>query len=159
MGPLKIVHEDILADLDPTQYTIILHGCNCKHIMGAGIAKYLRSKFPAIYAADKQTLHGDRSKLGTYSYVTIFPDPMVRDARIWVFNCYTQFDIGRDTAGNPPVDYSAIATIMNNIGSKYSGWSIRAPKIGCGLAGGDWKIVEPLMFPLTIKNSLTIYQK
>ena len=43
----------------------ILHQCT----MGVGIAKSVKKLFPAAYDANKATLKGDRSKLGTISSV------------------------------------------------------------------------------------------
>ena len=62
---MKIIKADILSNIDPNRLTIILHGCNCFHTMGAGIAKYLANKFPEVLKADQTTIKGDTGKLGS----------------------------------------------------------------------------------------------
>lgn len=131
---------DILTGLEPPynqQAVLILHGCNCFHTMGAGIAKRLRTAFPQVYEADvKQTQRGDRNKLGTYSLAEITP---------WlkVLNCYTQFRYGRD---KQYVEYWAVEAVLRRIAEDFHrDWIIRMPKIGCSLAGGDWEIVRPII--------------
>lgn len=59
---MKIINGDILKDLNPNKKTIILHGCNCFCTMGAGIAKYLKVKFPQIYQEDLMTQRASKDK-------------------------------------------------------------------------------------------------
>lgn len=149
---MHIFREDILNNIDPNTPTVVLHGCNCFHTMGAGIARYLKSKYPLILTIDKQTKYGDRKKLGTISIAGI-------NGNLHIVNCYTQFDYRNSRSGKPPVDYKAIEKCLSNVAYLYDKWEIRSPKIGCGLAGGDWSIVEPL-FTKTLKNqNVRIYEK
>ena len=146
---MELIQSDILTGLDADEKTLILHGCNCHHTMGAGIAKYLRIKFPQIYIADiQQTVKGDVTKLGTYSTAIISPT-------LHILNCYSQFN----WSGRTPVDYAAIESCFKLIAQEYKGWSIRMPKIGCGLAGGDWDIVEQLVAYYFIDFDVTVYYK
>jgi len=147
---MKINKADILSQLDFTKQTVILHGCNCFHTMGAGIAKYLKQNYPLIYTVDKNTAYGDRNKLGTISIATIHN-------KLHIVNCYTQFYYG--SKSKTPVDYVAIAKCLHRVALLYNGWEIRTPMIGCGLAGGDWDIVK-LIFEETLgKQNLLIYYK
>ena len=70
---IDIAKADILSFLDPFhQKTLVLHGANCFHTMGSGIAKYLREKYPQIYTTDVMTtVKGDKKKLGTFSKTII----------------------------------------------------------------------------------------
>jgi len=124
------VKGGILKDIIPGKNTVIIHGCNCFHIMGAGIAAYLRKEYPAVYRADCKTIRGIMSKMGTYSKAQITHN-------LVVLNCYTQYGIGREKNNTPPVKYSSIRKCLRSINTEYDGWEIRTPKIGCGLAGGD----------------------
>ena len=62
---------DILSDIDETKRTVVLHGCNCFHTMGAGIALYLRRMIPEVAEVDAGTVYGDKNKLGTCSVANI----------------------------------------------------------------------------------------
>ena len=86
---INTIKADILNGIDPNQKTLILHGCNCFHTMGAGIAKYLKQKYPQVYKADLSTLYGNKTKLGSYSTAIITP-------QLHILNCYLQFTYGRE---------------------------------------------------------------
>ena len=84
--------------------------------------------------ADQKTQKGDRTKLGNYtSYVT--------SQKLRIINAYTQYKFG----GPSPVDYDAIRECFKKINSRYKGKKIGIPKIGAGLAGGDWKKIEKII--------------
>ena len=149
----KIVHGDILSNINHKVPTAILHGCNCFHTMGSGIAKYLANKYPSILLADRETPYGDKAKLGTFSKATV--------GNVTIYNCYTQFRYGKNTQH---VDYLAIGvalvSVKGDIASTFGDLAsvdIRSPKIGCGLAGGSWDIVK-ILFE-TILPEATIYVK
>ena len=121
------------------QFDVIIHGCNCFHTMGAGIAKSIRSTFPEAYAADRQTAYGDQKKLGTISYATVFRN----GKKITVVNGYTQFN----WKGNGlKADYDAIRSVMQNVKRTFPDSSIGYPQIGAGLAGGDWDLIRSIIF-------------
>jgi len=59
-----------------------------------------------------------------------------------VVNAYTQFDWrGR----GPKVDYAAVRSCMGWIKRHYSGRRIGLPRIGAGLAGGDWPTIAAII--------------
>lgn len=112
------------------EYDVIVHGCNCFHTMGAGIAKTVKQTWPEVYQSDKiNTRYGDRNKLGTIDPVPVTP-------RLTVVNAYTQYD----HTGPNPVDYDAIMDAFIALKRAYGDRGLRfgIPKIGAGLAGGDW---------------------
>ena len=149
---MDIIKADILTNLDPTKPTVILHGCNCFCTMGAGIAKYLKQQYPLVYTVDKQTGFGDKKKLGSLSIAGIH-------GNFHIVNCYSQYNYGFKKGGKPPVEYKAIGECLEKVAQLYNGWEIRSPKIGCGLAGGDWNIVEPMFEKILGNQNLTIYFK
>ena len=153
---MKEVKGDILTGLeegDVRGNVVILHGCNCFHIMGAGIAVYLRKKYPIIYAADKETVLGDPAKLGTYSSAFVFENKYVQ---VEVANCYTQYGLG-DRNHKVPVEYGAVRSALQKINKDYDGWEIRTPMIGCGLAGGDWSVVKRIFEEELSDQNITLY--
>ena len=149
---MKEVKGDILTGVrQATNKIAVLHGCNCMHIMGAGIALYLRKRFKQVSEADLVTQARRTSKLGTYSVAEI-------SENLHVLNCYTQFGIQPDVYGNPPVDYNAIRVCLQRVARAYKGWEIRLPKIGCGLAGGDWVIVKNIIEEELVGHDVVIYE-
>ena len=74
------------------------------------------------------------------------PDqPNVKD--LIVVNAYTQYMYGRNHADGDksPVDYAAIEMCMKKINHLFKGKHIGLPKIGSGLAGGDWNRIEKII--------------
>ncbi|ARB05898.1 hypothetical protein fHeYen901_125 [Yersinia phage fHe-Yen9-01] len=119
----------------------IAHGCNCFHKMGAGVAGQLAKAFPSILKVDK--LHwakGERDKLGNYSSY------YQADAG-YCFNLYTQYEPG------PNVDYGAIVNAFSKLNGMYATTytipEIYIPKIGAGIAKGDWNIISKLIDAVT----------
>lgn len=121
----------VLGDIikDSKDYDVIVHGCNCFHKMGAGVAKSIKERFPEAYEADLNTEYGDKSKLGTLSSVTY--------EKLTVVNAYTQFDY-KKSKRTIHADYEAIRKCMSLIKKHYSGKKIAMPTIGAGLARGSW---------------------
>ena len=84
------------------------------------------------------TAKGSRDKLGSLSTATV-----ERSGRKpTVVNAYTQFHWrGRGTLA----DYDAIRKVMRLIKIESTGQRIGYPKIGAGLAGGDWEIIAAII--------------
>jgi len=132
---MRFVKGDLLKLAHQGEFDVIAHGCNCMCAMGAGIAKGIKARFPAAFEADRSTTRGDRSKLGT---CTAAECPTTSGGAVTVVNAYTQYDYkGRGVK----VDYDAVRTCMQWIASQYPNARIGLPKIGAGLAGGDWKTI------------------
>ena len=47
----------------------------------------------------------------------------------------------------PPIRYDAVETALKTVGEKaqMENASVHLPRIGCGLAGGKWSEIEPLI--------------
>ena len=124
----------------------ICHQVNCKGVMGAGIAKQIRKRWPEVYEAYR----------GTYENHELLGVPMIHmlgnielvwvDKRSgFVINMYSQNDYinhgGRNTS------YDAFAECLEKIRARVpEGSKIGFPKnIGCGLGGGNWTVVSALI--------------
>ena len=106
--------------------------------MGAGIAKVIKSTFPGAYEADCETPKGDTNKMGTISFATVYRN----GRKITIVNGYIQFHW---QGPGVLVDYDAVRSVMRTLKSKFSGKRIGYPKIGAGLAMGDWKIISRII--------------
>ena len=61
---------------------------------------------------------------------------------ITIVNAYTQYDFyGKDDL----FEYDAFRTVLKKIKKEFSENSICMPKIGAGLAGGDWNRIEQII--------------
>jgi len=132
---LKELTGDLLKYAKTGQFDVIIHGCNCFHTMGAGIAKQIKEQFPNAYAADCETKRSSK-KLGSFSAAKVKNDV---GGELFIVNAYTQFE------PNPPVDYEAIASAFKLVKKQFSGMRIGYPMIGAGLAGGDWEKISAII--------------
>ena len=147
--PIKTIYGDITV----TDCNVIAHGCNCFCVMGAGVALALKKKWPAIHLADKATVAGNASKLGTFSRCVV-------DDKV-VYNLYTQYFYGR---GKRHFDYDAFHSALKamhdnlkNTAQDYSKVRIAMPRIGAGLAGGAWDIIKGIIEDEFPDEEITIY--
>ncbi len=139
---MKHKKGDLLRLALDGEFDVIVHGCNCFCAMGAGIAKQIRTTFPQAYDADLATPSGDKSKLGTYSKAKVDTE----SGHFYVINGYTQYHYADDGV---LADYKAIEKLFSRLKLDFNGKRIGYPKIGAGLAGGDWKTISKI-----IDNSL-----
>lgn len=135
---MPIVNEiqgDLIELAKAGEFDAIVHGCNCFHAMGAGIARSIAQEFPEAYKADCETTHGEYGKLGDFSICVIdrFKEPF------HVINAYTQYDMGRDGS------YHAIKKVFQLINKIFKGQNIGIPLIGCGIAGLEWASVRAII--------------
>jgi O-acetyl-ADP-ribose deacetylase (regulator of RNase III) len=135
---MNTVRGDLLKLGLDGRFDVIVHGCNCQCVMGAGIALAIRKTFPEAFLADCATTKGDRNKLGTISVA-----PIERNGRsLVIVNAYTQYHWrGRGVL----VDYEAVRRVMKNVKTSFPGKRIGYPKIGAGLAGGNWLTIAAII--------------
>lgn len=117
------------------EYDVALQGNNCFCTWGAGFAKSAKNMWPEAYIADMGTAKGNTIKLGKVS-------GGVDEDGIVLLNCYTQIGYGRDKRH---FDYNAWNDICILIGKRFKGKRIIMPRVGSGLAGGDWSRIEEIM--------------
>ncbi|MCA9060340.1 MAG: macro domain-containing protein [Planctomycetaceae bacterium] len=135
---MKVVQGDLIQLALDCKFDVIIHGCNCQCTMGAGIAKSIKAAFPEAFAADQETNKGDRNKLGTISFASVTRD----GHEITVVNGYTQFHW---RGPGVKADYDAIRAVMARIRQEFSGRKIGYPRIGAGLAKGDWSQIAAII--------------
>ena len=114
--------------------------CHCR--MASGLALSIKKQYPEVYQDDLQTEPGDRSKLGTVRIVKL-ENP--RGQLAYVANCYAQFNFGTEKR---QVNYEAIYKCFEilKVYIEQNGLVLGIPfRMGCGLAGGDWRIVRSMI--------------
>lgn len=135
---MHTIHGDLLTLAKQGRFDLIIHGCNCQCQMGKGIALAIKQQFPEAYRADCATAKGDEAKLGTISIAEILRS----DFKFIIVNGYTQLH-WRGTGVK--VDYDAIRSVMRMVKQRFAGKRIGYPKIGAGLAGGDWQVISAII--------------
>ena len=138
---MNYVKGDLIKMFKDEHFDVLIHGCNCFCKMGKGFAEKLKSEYPEVYAVDCLTKKGDESKLGTYSVYHI------KKTNQFIVNAYTQFHWLYNVYGKNEiiVDYDAIDKVFLNIKIDFADKKIGIPKIGAGLAKGDWLVIESII--------------
>jgi len=114
---------------------IIAHGCNCRGSFGAGVALQIALQWPMVKEAYRSKfLSTEGWRLGDVQFVYT--------GSVIIANCATQENYGRK---GTHADYDAIRTCMIKLKDFAAGRSIALPKIGAGLAGGDWNRIEAIL--------------
>jgi O-acetyl-ADP-ribose deacetylase (regulator of RNase III) len=135
---MKTVKGDLIKLAKEGAFDVIIHGCNCFNTMGHGIAAQVKRELNEAYIVDQRTQRGDMGKLGTYSAAKI----IIEDRVLWVVNAYTQYEYGGNKVN---ANYRAIQQVFRKIKKDFSGKRIGIPKIGCGLAKGNWQTVSEII--------------
>ena len=135
---IKEVWGDAVKMLKSKEISVLAHGCNCFNTMGSGIAAEIAKFFPDAVISDKMTKYGDINKLGNIDivYIQHEEDDLVEET---VVNCYTQFSPGAD------VSYAAIEMCLRKLNQEFKGRHIAMPRIGAGVAGGNWLLIRELI--------------
>ena len=140
-----MIHE-IHGDLLKQPVQIIAHQTNCKGVMGAGIAKQIRSLLPPEQYARYVSLcnQNDAAFLMGQTQMLYLPNGQM------IANCFGEnipTGKGRDT------DYNALMHSLVRVRNfaKKNNMSVGIPGLmGCGLAGGDWNIVRDMIYKLFV---------
>lgn len=139
----------------------ILHGANCFKTMGAGIAAQIREKISPLFYLDQYDTRTPTQRLGSYSAVVI---AQVEDKIKVGVNCYSQFRPGANFDLNAFIN-SMRSFTLSIPEDKRAGMTVFLPKIGCGIGGGVWKDVEPVVrenlkeFNIVVVNYKLISEK
>ena len=151
------IDGDLIRLAKEGKFDVIAHGCNCMSTMGAGIAPQMAKAF-GCDRFEMELGGRDINKLGNIDYQTF----VLGEKTIWsledaknnrnepeltVVNVYTQYNYGRNhyDGATAPFDYEAFTLGMRKINSIFGGKHIGLPKIGAGLAGGDWERIEKII--------------
>jgi O-acetyl-ADP-ribose deacetylase (regulator of RNase III) len=138
---LSFVSGDATAPLAPGN-KLIAHICNDSGGWGAGFVVAISRRWSEP-EADYRAWYAGRSAndfaLGSLRLVQVSSD-------LWVANMVAQRGT-RARDGVPPIRYDAVEACLRALAQKAAplGASVHMPRIGCGLAGGRWEEIEPLI--------------
>lgn len=125
----NIIKMFLLGEID-----VGVHGCNCKHIMGGGLAKTVKEFLPDMYKKDCESPNfGGDIKYVSYN---------IHDKVSYFVNAYTQEDLG---VNHNEDRLLFIETCFDKINETFKNKVIGVPWIGAGLAGGNWSIIKPII--------------
>jgi O-acetyl-ADP-ribose deacetylase (regulator of RNase III) len=134
---IKHAKGNLLDLAEAGDFDVVVQGCNCFNTMGGGIAREIRERYPVVASVDMETVKGDYNKLGTWTEC----DAGEKN-RFTVINAYTQYNM---STGEDVFEYAAFALILQKLEKAYGDKRIGLPYIGMGLAGGQKKVIIPMI--------------
>ncbi|MFF8585154.1 macro domain-containing protein [Streptomyces althioticus] len=152
MSEIRYVRGDATAP-SVKGVKIIAHVCNDIGGWGKGFVLALSRRWPGPEAAYR-AWHRDRAAndfgLGAVQLVQA-------ERYVWVANMIGQRGVRTGSKG-VPVRYEAIDTALDRLAGHALelGASVHMPRIGCGLAGGTWSRVEPLVEERLVRRGLPV---
>lgn len=128
-----------VGDLCEAHEPVIIQGCNAQGVMGSGVAKALRNKFPQVYTEYMTEHRREKLRLGYVVATKIHPSK-------WICSIISQRTYGTD--GKKYAQYSALVkgfTEVRRLCYESCFHTIATPMIGCGLGGLQWEFVSELL--------------
>lgn len=137
---------------------LIIHCCNDIGVWGAGFVTALSKRWKQPEQSYREWMSDRTDGYTQLGQVQFCPttDPDIR-----VANIIGQHRVGEDENGNSPVRYDALEQGFQTV-ARYAmeyDASVHGPRLGSGLAGGDWKRIESLLEHEIVSKgiSVTIY--
>lgn len=140
---MKYIIGDAFKNVANHDY--ILQGCNCFNAMGGGFAYMVAQLYPEAVAVDKATIRGDRNKLGNYT----IGGPII--------NGYCQYTPGGPEEDTTAKRYEWIQALFTKVNTDFKGKNIAIPRIGAGIAGGDWHVISHIISQYCPDVDITVY--
>lgn len=134
---------------------IIVHICNDIGGWGKGFVMAISKRWKNPEKRYREWFKsGQNFALGEVQIIQVKED-------LWVANMIGQHKINKDEQGNAPIRYEAVKEALEKVGAFATEniASVHMPRIGCGLAGGKWEEIEPLIISaLSDKDiAVTVY--
>jgi O-acetyl-ADP-ribose deacetylase (regulator of RNase III) len=142
------------SDITTVNNGVIVHGVNCQGVMGSGVAKALKNKWPKIYIEYSKLFENNKPRpklLGKSQLVQV-------NDNLKIFNAFTQNTYGRTGIhANPEAIKSSLENViitLHMISDNHIS-HINIPKLGAGLGGLNWsKDVLPILEQLSNKHDI-----
>lgn len=131
---------------------IIAHICNNSGKWGKGFVLAVSKKWkkPEL-AYRKWAKEKEDFRLGNIQLVFV-------EEELIVCNMIAQEGIRRTSDSPAPIRYKALQSCLNKLAEEASvrKASVHMPRIGCGLAGGSWEVIEPMIINTLSNNHIPV---
>jgi O-acetyl-ADP-ribose deacetylase (regulator of RNase III) len=177
MNEIPIIKGNLLdfppyCKTDPNTYTginNIAHSCNCQNVMGGGIAKQIKDRYPQAFEADTERWGNEyndggnwRCQIGDYSKAEI-ESKFLPNNKGRIYNLYTQSGYStKKRQVNYEYFWKALKNMQEDLlfiqhetgeqqvlGLPYG--------ISCGLAGGNWEIIKAMIDDIFLDSLIKTY--
>lgn len=137
-----------------TGSSIIVHICNDIGAWGAGFVLALSKRWPWLKAEYRKWYKKGGSvpfELGMVQFVLV-------ERNLWVANLIGQRHI-KPIGCVPPIRYNAVRAGLSRVAefAQANKAKIHMPRIGCGLAGGSWDKIEPIIQETLVARGIKVF--
>ena len=149
--PIRIITGDAVAALGRGGITALGHQVNLRGAMGAGIARQISQAYPVVLEPYRVAVRCGELRLGGMLPVEVRPGR-------WIINLAAQEGVGWH---HRQTDYAALAAALRLFAGFAHDRGLLAGLpygIGCGLAGGEWGIVLPMIEQAFAKDEVRLYR-
>ena len=132
---------------------VIVHVCNDIGKWGRGFVLAVSRRWSEperVYKSAFKT--GEAPRLGDVQFVPVVPG-------VTVANLIGQHGVASRHTSTPPVRYDAIRQGLQAVAERATsaGASVHMPRIGCGLAGGEWTLVEQIVESTLVRAGVPVF--
>ncbi|HEX4453612.1 MAG TPA: macro domain-containing protein [Kofleriaceae bacterium] len=134
---------------------LLVHVCNDAGKWGKGFVVAISRRWKDPEQSFQAWFRGKTSQrfaLGEVQLVQVEPS-------LWVANLVGQHGVASKKRSEPPIRYDAIRIGLANVREHAMRLdaSVHMPRIGCGLAGGRWDEIEPILASELAGIDVTVY--
>lgn len=129
---------------------IIAHICNDIGGWGKGFVMAISKKWKTPEKSYRQWFSEKQNfDLGEIQLIQV-------EADVFVANMIAQHGIN---TSEKPIRYDAVEKCLAKLASEANvlNASVHMPRIGCGLAGGKWEFIEPLIVKTLLANNIDVF--
>ena len=128
------------GNLFNSEAQVIAHQCNCQGVMGSGVAKEVKDKYPHVYESYRKDYESGLLKPGYVNYTEAKPGQIIA-------SFCGQDKFGSD--GKQYTDYNAVKECLFDIALNMSLSELKTIafpyNVCCGRGGGDWNIIYKMI--------------
>ena len=141
----------------PNSINFIAHSCNTQNVMGGGIAKQIKDRYPMVYKTDCNAHFEGENTLGNFSFVWTNGEQSQG-----VYNMYTQDEIGFERSVSYEGFYCALNKVANHI-ERFNDDILAHVSLGlpygisCGLAGGSSRVINSIIHDILVDRKFKTY--
>ncbi len=145
---------EVQGDLLTSKSQVIAHQVNCQGVMGSGIAKQIKEKYPKVFGCYEfhcNVVEVRKELLGQCD--------LCENEPFYIANLFGQYDYGTHKR---MTNYEAIYNALENLHKDMINLNLTSVsfpyKMSCGLAGGDWHVVYAMIESIFKDMDVTIYK-
>lgn len=150
--------KEYVGDLFTCDCDVICHQVNCQGVMGIGLSKAIRKRYPIVFEQYSNFLENNKDIAdSTSEFLGLCQIVKIGDKK-YVANLFGQDTYGKEKKVYTNYDALLCALFALRRLVLFGGYGIKSiafPQgIGCGFAGGDWEKVRDMI--ISVFSSLDI---